>query len=95
MASTNEQNFNELKRQVSTIVFVSLTFVVFCGILIYHVWDRFLKSHLQDRIKKLLKKQSNIPANDDNEIELPYSVMPELREPLLDDQNDIPHNKII
>ena len=95
MASTNEQNFNELKRQVSTIVFVSLTFVVFSGILIYHVWDRFLKSHSQDRIKKLLKKQSNIPANDDNEIELPYSVMPELREPLLDDQYDIPYNKII
>ena len=93
MASTNEQNFNELKRQVSTIVLVSLTSVVFCGILIYHVWDRFLKSHLQDRIKKLLKKQSNIPANDDNEIEMPYSVMPELREPLLDDQNDIPHKK--
>ena len=101
MAYINAQTFNELKGEVSTIVLISLTFVVFCGILIYHIWDRFLKSHLQERIKKSLKTQSNIPANDDNEIELnkssrdniPYSVMPKLREPLLDDQNDIPHKK--
>ena len=106
LASTNGQTSNEnnnSKGQALTKVLVSLTFVVFYGILIYHVWDRFLKSRLQERIKKFFKTQSNIPANDDNEIELKtsssdkitYSVMPELREPLLDDQIDIPHNKII
>ena len=104
LASTNGHTSNEnmnLKEQVITIVLISLTLVVFCGILIYHVWDRFLKSHLQERIKKLFKTQSNIPSDDDNEIELKissvnnitYSVMPELREPLLDDQDDIIHKK--
>ena len=99
MAYINAQTLTISKRQVSTIVLVSLAFVVFCGILIYHVWNRFLKSHLQEQIKKLFKTQSNIPANDDNEIEIKissvnnitYSIMPELREPLLDDQNDITH----
>ena len=104
LASTNGHTSNEnmnLKGQVTTKVLVSLAFVVFCGILIYHVWDQFLKSHLQERIKKLFKTQSNIPANDDNEIELKissvnnitYYIMPELREPLLDDQDDIIHKK--
>ena len=93
MAYINAQTFNEKKGEALTKVLISLAFVVFCGILIYHVWDRFLKSRLQERIKKSLKTQSDIPANDDNEIELTtlsvdnitYSVMPELREPLLDD----------
>ena len=104
LASTNGHTSNEnmnLKEQVITIVLISLTSVVFCGILIYHVWDRFLKSRLQERIKKLFKTQSNIPSDDDNEIELKissvnnitYSIMPELREPLLDDQNEILHKK--
>ena len=101
MAYINTQTFDEKKGEALTKVLVSLAFVVFCGILIYHVWDRFLKSRLQKRIQKSLKTQSNIPANDDNEIELTsfsvdnitYSVMSELREPLLDDQIDIPHKK--
>ena len=99
MASTNRYTSNEnmnLKKEVFTKILVSLTFVVFCGIFIYHIWDRFLKSRLQERIKKLFKTQSNIPSDDDNEIELKissinnitYSIMPELREPLLDDQDD-------
>ena len=101
MASTNEQTFNEKKGEALTKVLISLAFVVFCGILIYHVWDRFLKSNLQERIQKSFKSQSDIPANDDNEIELTtfsvdnitYSVIPKLREPLLDDQNDVSHKK--
>ena len=101
MAYINAQTFNEKKGEALTKVLISLAFVVFCGILIYHVWDRFLKSRLQERIQKSFKTQSDIPANDDNEIELTtlsvdnitYSVMSELREPLLDDQNDIPHKK--
>ena len=103
MASTNGHTSNENinLKEVFTKILISLTFVVFCGILIYHVWDRFLKSHLQERIKKLFKTQSNIPSDDDNEIELKissvnnitYSIMPELREPLLDDQDDIIHKK--
>ena len=101
MAYINAQTFNEKKGEALTKVLISLTFVVFCGILIYHVWDRFLKSRLQERIKKSLKTQSDILANDDNEIELTtlsvdnitYSVMSDLREPLLDDQIDIPYKK--
>ena len=104
MASTNEQTSNEninSKGQALTKVLVSLAFVVFCGILIYHVWDQFKKSGLQEQIKKLFKTQSNIPANDDNEIELKipssdnitYSVIPELHEPLLDDQKDSTNKK--
>ena len=104
LASTNGQTSNKnmnLKGEVSTIVLVSLTFVVFCGILIYHVWDRFLKSCLREQIQKPLKTQSNIQADDDaNDLltilsanTVTYSVIPKLREPLLDNQNDIPHKK--
>ena len=104
MAYINAQTFTISKRQVSTIVLVSLAFVVFCGILIYHVWDRFLKAHLQERMKQSIKTQSDIPSNNDKKINLltissdisiPSSIMPELREPLLDDEDDILHNKII
>ena len=98
LSCINKQTFINSKGQVSTKILVSFAFVVFCGVLFYHIWDRFLKSCLQDHIRKMFKIQSNIPAKDDNKIDLQtisstdsitYSVVPELREPLLDDQNDI------
>ena len=102
MASINDQTFTTSEGQVSIKVLVSLGFVVFCSILFYHTWDRFLKSHLKKRIQKLFKTQSNILANHDNQIDLQiissannitYSLVPQLREPFLDDQNDIPFKK--
>ena len=50
----------------------------------------------------MFKTQSNILANDDNKIDLQpissansitYSLVPELREPLLDEQSDITFKK--
>ena len=100
LSSLNKQTLITSKGQVSTKSLVSLAFVVLCGILFYHIWDRLLKSCLQEHIRKMFKKQSNILANDDNKIDLEpissanitYSLVPELREPLLDDQSDIPVN---
>ena len=98
MASIDEQTFTISKGQVSIKVLLSLAFVVFFGILFYHIWDRFLKSHLQKKIQKMFKAHSNILTNDNNKIDLQtmsstdsitYSLVPELREPLLDDENDI------
>ena len=103
MAYINAQTLTISKRQVSTIVLVSLAFVVFCGILIYHVWNRFLKSRLQERIQQSVKTKSDIPSNDNDSkinlltlssaISIPESVTAELREPLLDDKDDIPYKK--
>ena len=51
---TSNDNDNS-KGQVSSIVLVSISFVVFCGIIFYHVWDRLLKSCLQQPISKFKK----------------------------------------
>ena len=65
MAYMNVQNSNDndkLKGQVSSIVSVSISFVVFCGIILYHIWDHFLKSYFQQQIakvKKTFKKHSS------------------------------------
>ena len=62
MAYMNAQTSNDnddSKGQVSSIVLVSISFVVFCGIILYHVWDRLLKFCLQQPIsksKKIFKK---------------------------------------
>ena len=102
LSCINKQTFIISKGQVSTKILLSLAFVVFCGILFYHTWDRFLKSCLQEHVRKMFKTGSNNLANDDNKIDLQiissadsntYSLVPELREPLLDDQNDIPFTK--
>ena len=72
---------NDSKRKVSSIVLVSISFVAFCGIILYHVWDRLIfyhvwdrlfKSHLQQsitKVKKIFKKPP--PNSSSNDIELP------------------------
>ena len=75
MAYMNVQTSNDndkLKVQVSSIVLVSISFVVFCGIIVYHVWDRLLKSRLQQPItkfKNILKKSP--PSSTSKNLELP------------------------
>ena len=56
MAYMNLQNFEKPKQQVPSIFLVSISFVIFCGIILYHVWDRLLKSLSQ----KLIPKVKNI-----------------------------------
>ena len=98
LSSINKQAFTNSKVELSTKILVSLAFVVFCCILFYHMWDRFIKSYLQEHTRKMFKRQSNILANEDNKIDLQsisssadmtYSLVPELREPLLDDEYNI------
>ena len=57
-------------RQISSIALVSVSFVVFCTIIFYHVWDRLLKSRLQQpitEIKKIFKKPMPCPITDGTE----------------------------
>ena len=74
MAHMNLQNFKKSKQQESNIVLVLLSFVIFCGIILYHIWDRLLKSHSQQLIPKV-KKIFEKPTPPSNDIELP-SIIP-------------------
>ena len=70
-AQTSNDN-DDSKGQVSSIVLVSISFVVFCGIIFYHVWDHMLKSRLQQpitKIKRIFKKPP--PPSTSNDMELP------------------------
>ena len=74
MAYTNAQTTRMLKRHASNIFLVSISFVVFCGIIFYHVWDRLLKSHSQQlivKVRKIFKKFP--PFSQFNDIEDPPS----------------------
>ena len=73
MAHINLQTSEKSKRQVSSIVLVSISFVVFCGIIFYHVWNYLLKSHSQkaiEKVKKIFKKYPPPSKYDDTEIPL-------------------------
>ena len=51
-----------------------MSFVVFCGIIFYHVWDHLLKSHSQQlmvKVRKIFKKFP--PFSQFNDIEDPPS----------------------
>ena len=68
-------------RQTSSIVLVSLSFVVFCGIIVYHVWDHLLKSCLQQqitKIKKIFKKHIPHPITDGTDVPLTCPKSPAL-----------------
>ena len=80
MAYMNVQTSNDndkLKGQVSSIILVSISFVVFCGIIVYHVWDRLIFYHVWDRhlkccmeqpiskFKKIFKKPSSPSSSND------------------------------
>ena len=75
MAYMNVQTSNDndnSKGQVSSIVLVSISFVVFCGIILYHVWDHLLKSHLQQTIRKVQKIfKKPLPLSISNDMKLP------------------------
>ena len=65
---TSNENDNS-KGQVSSIV----SFVVFCGIILYHVWDHLLKSHMQQPITKVMNIFKKPPPYSSlNDIELPF-----------------------
>ena len=98
MAHTNVQTSEIPEQQVTSIVLVFAAFVVFCCIILYHVWDRLLKSCLQNptaKIKKKFKKPPPSLRSDD--IKCPRSnsavstsvlSMDTLRESLLLEVND-------
>ena len=82
MAYMNVQTTNhnyDSKGQVSSIVLVSISFVVFCGIIFYHVWDRILKSYLQQpitKVKNIFKKPPPLSSSNDLEVSLMPSRSP-------------------
>ena len=64
---------------VLSVAMVSVSCVVFCGIILYHVWDRMLKSHLQKlitRVKRIFKKPASFFNYDDAEIALMHPGSP-------------------
>ena len=85
MAYMNAENSNDkdkFKGQVSSIVLVLISFVVFCGIILYHVWDRLMFYHVCDclfksrlattnitKVKKILNKPP--PSSSPIDMELP------------------------
>ena len=89
MAYMNIRTLNDsdkLKGQVSSIVLVSISFVVFCGIILYHVWDRLMKSRLQQPITKVKKIFKKSPPSTSNNMEHP-STHPESSD---DERRSIP-----
>ena len=79
---TSTDNYNNSKGQVSSIVLVSISFVVFCGIISYHVWNHLLKSCLHQpiaKIMKIIKKRSLPSTSNDLELPLMHSRSPDLK----------------
>ena len=75
---TSYDNDNS-KGQVSSIVLISVSFVVFCGIILYHIWDHLLRSHLQQiitKVKKMLKKPLPLSTSNDMKLPLMHSRSP-------------------
>ena len=74
MAYVNVQRCVKSKlSQELSIGMVSVSFVVFCGIILYHVWDRLLKSCFQKiitKVKRLYKAPAPFSNSDDTEIPL-------------------------
>ena len=80
-AETSNDKYNS-KRQWSSFVLVLLSLVVFCCIILYHVWDRLMFYNVWDRlfkynwqqtftkVKKILKKPP--PPSTSNDLELPF-----------------------
>ena len=67
--------------QVLSVALVSISFVVFCGIILYHVWDCLSKSHLKRPIAKIMrvfKKPQPAPFTDDTKVPLIHPGSPAL-----------------
>ena len=89
-----------LNNRICTIILVSVVFVQFCGIILYHSWSYLVKSRLQQAITKVkifLKKPQADSSYDDDEVpSTSYSVPAHVettlirrRESLLDAEDDI------
>ena len=74
MAYVNVQTCERSKlSQELSIAMVLVSFVVFCGIILYHVWDRLLKYPIQKlftKIKRMYKKPAPLSNSDDAEVPL-------------------------
>ena len=74
IAYVNAQTYKTSKsRQVLSVALVSVSFIVFCGIIFYHVWDRLSKSCLKRpfaKIRSVFKKPQLDPIVDDVEVPL-------------------------
>ena len=74
MAYVNVQRCKKSKlSDMLSIAMVLVSFVVFCGIILYHVWDRLLKSCLQKittKVKMLYKTPAPFSNLDDTDIPL-------------------------
>ena len=82
MAYVKVQTCNKsMSREVLSVALVSESFVVFCGIILYHVWDLFSKSCLKRpfaKIMRVFKKPLSGPIADDAEDSLLRSGSPAL-----------------
>ena len=69
MAYVNAQTYKTSNsRQVLSVALVTVSFVVFCGIILYHVWDYLSKSCLKRpfaKITRVFKKPPPDPVTDD------------------------------
>ena len=87
-AQTSNDN-NDSKGHASSIVLVSISFVVFCGIIFYQVWDRLISYHVWDcliksslqqpitKVKNIFKKPLTLSSSNDLELSL---IKPQPRE---------------
>ena len=81
MSYMNIQTCQKSKsRQTSSIVLVSLSFVMFCDIIVYHVWDHyFVKiSFTITNYKKIFKKHIPHPITDGTDVPLTCPGSPAL-----------------
>ena len=51
------------KRHVISYILIFAAFVVFCSVILYHIWDRLLKSHSFKTIAKIKKKFKKSPPS--------------------------------
>ena len=74
MVHVNLQTSEKSKRQILSIILISMSFAVFCGVILYHVWDHLLKSHLQKliaKVKKIFKRPPPPSRSDDAKLPPP------------------------
>ena len=63
---------NSKSNQLLSVAMVTVSCIVFCGVILYHVWDR-IKSHLQQvitRVKRIFTKPAPFINSDDAEVPL-------------------------
>ena len=96
MTHINLQTSEKSKRQVSSIVSVSVAFVIFCGIILYQVWNRLLKSHSQktiSKVKEILKKPP--PPSCSNNIKFTSTIYNSIRAGPLSVESTTPSMSVV